>query len=256
LTKDDDAPSLARLRRRRSRVVWSFVYLALRRALELILLCFRSAGAKEVEVLVLRHELAVLGRQHPRPRLQPKDRALLAALSRRLPRARWSVFLVKPETLLGWHRRMVRRRWTYPSAPRGRPPVPGQVQQFDRAACPGEPAVGLPAHPRRAAAPWLPSLGQLDPEGAARPRDRPAAPAWSDDVAVVPAPAGGRHPGVRLLHRRHGVPAAVVRAVRHRTGQPAGALGRRDRVPTGPWLPSRFATYSSTSAATPPRSGS
>jgi Integrase core domain len=61
-----DAPSLAGLRRRRSRVVWSFVYLALRRAFELTLLCFRSE-AKEIEILVSRHELAVLCRQHPRP---------------------------------------------------------------------------------------------------------------------------------------------------------------------------------------------
>ena len=94
------------------------------------MLCCQSTEAKEVEILVLRHELAVLRRQHRRPRLQPKDRALLAALSRQLPRAHWSVFLVKPETLLGWHRRMVRRRWTYASAPRGRPPVPGHVQQL------------------------------------------------------------------------------------------------------------------------------
>jgi hypothetical protein len=89
-------------------VVWSFVYLALRRSLELVLLCFRSAEAKEIEILVLRHELAVLRRQHPRPRLQPTDRALLAAWSRLLPRARWSVFLVRPETALlrcadPWH---------------------------------------------------------------------------------------------------------------------------------------------------------
>jgi len=87
LPKDYDAPSLARLRRRRSRVVWSFVYLALCRSLELVLLCFRSAEAKEIEILVLRHELAVLRRQHPLPRLQPTDRALLAAWSRLLPRA-------------------------------------------------------------------------------------------------------------------------------------------------------------------------
>jgi putative transposase len=111
-------------------VVWSFVYLALRRSLELILLCSRSAQAKEIEILVLRHELAVLRRQHPRARLQPADRALLAALSRALPRERWSCFLVKPETLLRWHRCLVRRRWTYPSARMGRPPLPDDLQQL------------------------------------------------------------------------------------------------------------------------------
>jgi hypothetical protein len=130
VTKDYDAPSLVRFPWRRSRVVWSFVYLALRRSLELILVCFRSAETKEIEVLVLRHELAVLRRQHPRPRLQPKDRALLAALSRLLPRARWSVFLVRPETLLRWHRRMVRRCWTYPTTSDGRPPISEEVQQL------------------------------------------------------------------------------------------------------------------------------
>jgi putative transposase len=81
-------------------VVWSFVYLALRRVLELLVLCWRSTDAKEVEILVLRHQLAILRRQHPRPRLQPKGHALLAALSRLLPRPRWSIFMVTPETLL------------------------------------------------------------------------------------------------------------------------------------------------------------
>jgi hypothetical protein len=109
-------------------MVWSFVYLALRRLCELMVLCWRSTDAKEVEILVLRHQLAILRRQHPRPRLQPKDRALLAALSRLLPRPRWSIFVVTPETLLRWHRRMVRRRWTYPAQGRGRPSVPQQVQ--------------------------------------------------------------------------------------------------------------------------------
>lgn len=111
-------------------MVWSFLYLAVRRVLELILLCFRSAEANEIEILVLRQEFAVLRRQHPRPRLQPTDRALLAALSRLLPRVRWSNFLVRPETLLRWHRRMVARRWTYPSPSKGRPPISDEVQQL------------------------------------------------------------------------------------------------------------------------------
>ncbi len=63
-------------------MVWSLVYLALGRVLELVMLCCRSAEANEIEILALRHELAVLRRQHPRPRLQSKDRVLLATLSR------------------------------------------------------------------------------------------------------------------------------------------------------------------------------
>jgi putative transposase len=95
-------------------VIWSFVYLAVRRTMALVPLCVRSSDAKEVEILVLRHELEILRRQQPSPRLEPKDRALLAALSRLLPR-RWSVFVVTPATLLGWHRRMVRCSETRPA---------------------------------------------------------------------------------------------------------------------------------------------
>jgi putative transposase len=94
----------------------------------LLLLCFRSSDAKEVEILVLRHELAILRRHHLRPRLESTDRAWLSLLSRFLPRRRWSVFLVRPETLLSWHRRMVGRHWTYPNTATGRPPGPDDVQ--------------------------------------------------------------------------------------------------------------------------------
>jgi putative transposase len=72
-----------------------------------------------LELLVLRHQLGVLRRQIPPPRLEPTDRALLAAISRVLPRARRSCFFVPPETLLGWHRRLVAGAWTYPLLARG-----------------------------------------------------------------------------------------------------------------------------------------
>jgi putative transposase len=84
-----------------------------------------------VEILVLWHQVAVLRRQVRRqvhrPDLQPGDRLVLAALSRLLPRTRWSVFFVTPATLLRWHRELVARRWAYPHAQPGRPPVDAQV---------------------------------------------------------------------------------------------------------------------------------
>jgi putative transposase len=108
-------------------LLWSFAYLAVRSLLTLVLLLGRSGRSKELEILVLRHELAVLRRRSPRPRLTRADRAFLAALSRSLPRASWSSFSVRPETLLGWHRRLVARRWTYAHAKPGRPPLDPSV---------------------------------------------------------------------------------------------------------------------------------
>src|SRR5437764_9158850 len=93
-------------------VLWSFVYTSSVRLVELLVWMFRSRDAKEVEILVLRHELGILRRQVHRPALRPADRALLAALSRVLPRRSWRSFLVSPETLLGWHRRMLAHHWT------------------------------------------------------------------------------------------------------------------------------------------------
>jgi putative transposase len=83
----------------------------------------RSDRVNQVELLTLRHEIAVLRRQVSRPAYQPADRAFLAALSRLLPRSRWCCFSVTPEALLAWHRRLVARRWTYPHLRPGRPPV-------------------------------------------------------------------------------------------------------------------------------------
>jgi putative transposase len=102
-------------------------YLALYRSIQLLVLLARGDAAKDLEILVLRHQLTVLRRQVPRPRLEPTDRALLAAISRVLPRARWSCFLVTPETLLRWHRRLVAGAWTYPRG-LGRPTLDEGVQ--------------------------------------------------------------------------------------------------------------------------------
>jgi len=88
-------------------VVLSFLYWLLRRLLELLVLRMRSERAKEIEILVLRHQLRVLERQVVRPQLRPWDRALLAGFSRVLPRSPWSSFFVSPATLLRWHRELV-----------------------------------------------------------------------------------------------------------------------------------------------------
>jgi putative transposase len=95
-------------------VLSKLVYLTLCRSIQLLALLARGDAAKDLEILVLRHQLAVLRRQSTRPQLGPTDRALLAAVSRVLPRSRWSCFLVTPETLLRWHRRLVAGAWTYP----------------------------------------------------------------------------------------------------------------------------------------------
>ncbi len=92
----------------------SLVYVIVCRLFELVVLLGRRERSKELEILVLRHELSILRRQVDRPRFEPCDRLLLAALSRVLPRRSWQAFLVRPETLLRWHRRLVTAHWTYP----------------------------------------------------------------------------------------------------------------------------------------------
>ena len=105
-------------------------YLTLCRSVQLLVLLARGDAAKDLEILVLRHQLTVLRRQTPRPRLEPADRAMLAAISRLLPRARWSCFIVTPQTLLRWHRRMIAGAWTYPHHGHGRPPLDEHLQQL------------------------------------------------------------------------------------------------------------------------------
>jgi hypothetical protein len=110
-------------------VLVSFCYLVLSRLLQLVALRVRSNDVKELEIVVLRHELAILRRQRKSPSLTTVNRLFLAAASRCLCRDRWRSFIITPATLLRWHRRLVASRWTYPHRA-GRPPMRGEIRDL------------------------------------------------------------------------------------------------------------------------------
>ena len=113
-------------------MIFSVVYLLVRCLLGCLMVLARREVSKDAELLVLRHENAVLRRQISRVRYQPGDRLWLAALSRLIPRRRWGeVFAVTPATLLAWHRRLVTRKWDYTSRRRpGRPSTAAAIRKL------------------------------------------------------------------------------------------------------------------------------
>jgi putative transposase len=127
-------------------VAFRLAYLMLARMLSWLALLARADTAKDVEILLLRHEVAVLRRHNPRPKLSWVDRPAQRALSRLLPTPVRRLRLVSPRTLLRWHAQLVAGRWTYPRRQPGRPPVaqpvralvlrsgPGRTQGGDTAA--------------------------------------------------------------------------------------------------------------------------
>ena len=205
-------------------------YLTLCRSIRLLALLARGDDAKNLEILVLRHQLAVLRRQVARPRLEPADRALLAAVSRVLPRADWSCFLVKPETLLRWHRRLVAGVWTYPHRI-GRPPLDQEVQQLIVRLARENPRWGyqrIQGELRRlgtqvSASAIRATLRRHDLD----PAPRRTGTSWR---AFLRQQAAGIV-ACDLLYRRHHLAAAAVCAGLHRAGHPPGAPGRGDRQP-------------------------
>jgi putative transposase len=110
-------------------VLLFLVFLALRRFVR-VFAGSSSVAALEVENAVLRHQLAVLRRTVKRPPLRRRDRLVLAAAGGLLPRDRWSAFLVSPQTLLRWHRELVRRKWSYRRRWPGRPPLDSALREL------------------------------------------------------------------------------------------------------------------------------
>jgi len=111
-------------------VIRSVLYLFLRRVLGLFRSDERAAAEAELEIAILRHQVAILRRQVKRPIYRASDKTFLAAASRMLRREVWSALLVQPETLLRWRRRLVARKWTRPHRPPGPPALDPEVRKL------------------------------------------------------------------------------------------------------------------------------
>jgi hypothetical protein len=210
------------------------LYLLFCQVLRWLALLARSSAAKDAELLVLRHQVAVLRRQVTRPRVDWADRAVLAGMARLLPRRAWRGLLVQPATLLRWHRDLVRRRWTYPHR-RGRPPVAAEVRALVLRLASREPDLGVSPHPRRAVPPGVQGQdrGQHRVDDPAARRRRSGTHAVGHELAAVPTNSGRQRASRGLLHRGYGLAAAAVRPVCDRGRDPSGPCAGGDAASGG-----------------------
>jgi hypothetical protein len=191
-----------------------FAYLAVLHMFGWLALLARSDRAKDAEILILRHQVAVLQRQVKNPRLSWADRAVLAALARLLPGSQLRL-IISPRTLLRWHADLVRRHWTHPRRSPGRPGTAASVRALVLEMARDNPGWGYRrihgelaglGHKLAPSTVWqiLKDVG-IDP----------ATPAVRGDLADVPGSPGEDDPRDRFLPRRYRVPAPPVRVVLH-----------------------------------------
>ena len=211
----------------------SFLYLAVRAVLGALVRSRRGLDVKDIELLLLRHELAILRRQVARPKLEMADRALLAAAAVHLPRPQPTALLVTPRTLLRWHRALVRRKWRQPSGRVGRPSLSPETQELVLRLARENPRWG-----HRRICGELHKLGfvvsatsirRLLSAAGLEPAPRRGGPSWRE---FLRSQAAGMI-ACDFLHGRDDPAAPLLRALLHRAREPTRLARRLHQEPDG-----------------------
>jgi hypothetical protein len=231
------------------------LYLTFDRLLGRLLLLARTPAAKDAELPVLRHEVAVLRRTNPKPHLDRADRAMFPALTRRLPNVLRGHRLVTPGTILRWHRHLVATNWTYPNRS-GRPPIDDTIAALtERMARQNQTWVYKRIQGELLKLGHRVGASTIDPQDPQAAADIPGTvPADRYDVAAVPADPGHDHAGRGLLARGLRGDAQVdLRLLRPGSRQPLRAHPERSVLTARTELTDRILIFGEAQRLLPPR---